>query len=244
VQAGSFLSLVHPDDTAATAAKVDQLAAGAERVSFENRVLCKDSGYRWFAWTLTPFMGRAVYYATGRDVTDKKEAEEALRRAEERRGQSQKLEAIGQLAGGIAHDFNNLLTIITGYSEILLSSLPEGDPSRESIPEIRDAGDRAAALTRQLLAFSRKQVLASRVLDLNGVVREVEKMLRRLIGEDILLTSVLAPGLGLVRADPGQVQQVLMNLAINSRDAMPNGGRLTPSRRPMSNSMPAAHERG
>ena len=149
------------------------------------------------------------------------------REKEEQLRQSQKMEAVGQLAGGIAHDFNNLLTAITGYSQLTLMGLHSQDPLRSNIEEIKKAGDRAATLTRQLLAFSRKQVLQPKVLDLNAVVSEIEKMLQRLIGEHIELRTVLRPDLGSVRGDPGQIEQVIMNLAVNARDAMEKGGKLT-----------------
>lgn len=150
----------------------------------------------------------------------------ARHRLEEQLQQSQKMEAVGRLAGGVAHDFNNMLTIITGYSQLILDRLPVDDPVRVQISQIKEAGDRAATLTRQLLAFSRKQVLSPRLLDLNEVVAGIDRMLRRLIGEDIELVTVSSPGLSRVRADPGQIDQVIMNLAVNARDAMPQGGRM------------------
>ena len=156
----------------------------------------------------------------GRDITE-------MKRMEERLLQSHKMEAVGRLAGGVAHDFNNLLTVITGYSELLLSHLGEDDPRREEAEQIRKAGNRAAALTRQLLAFSRRQVLQPEVLDLNRVVQELETMLRRLIGENMDLATSLAAGLGKVKVDPGQIEQVVVNLVVNARDAMPGGGKLT-----------------
>ena len=161
------------------------------------------------------------------DVTERRKMEAALHSSEEQLRQSQKMEAIGLLAGGIAHDFNNLLTAIRGYSDLLLQRLDSGSQMRRDVEEIRNAGERAASLTRQLLAFSRKQVLQPKVLDLNAVVAGMDNMLRRLIGEDIDLVAVLKPGLWNVRADPGQLEQVVMNLAVNARDAMPRGGKLT-----------------
>jgi len=152
--------------------------------------------------------------------------EEALRRSEDQFRQAQKMEAVGRLAGGVAHDFNNLLTVILGFSENALLSLDERDPLRSDLDEIRKAGERAATLTRQLLAFSRKQVLQPKVLDLNEMIVATEKMLRRLIGEDIELVTRPSPDLGKLKADPGQVEQVILNLVVNARDAMPRGGTL------------------
>src|SRR5690349_7581864 len=154
------------------------------------------------------------------DVTQRRLLEDQLR-------QAQKMEAVGMLAGGVAYDFNNLLTIIAGYSQLILNTLPANDPNRTSAEQIMKASDRAATLTGQLLAFSRRQVLQPRVLDLNRLTSSLSTMLRRLIGEDIELRLDLRRDLGQVSADPGQNEQVLMNLVVNARDAMPNGGTLT-----------------
>jgi PAS domain S-box-containing protein len=154
------------------------------------------------------------------DITERRLLEEQLLH-------SQKMEAIGALAGGVAHDFNNLLTVIVGYSDMLLEDLPPDDASRSVVENIRHAGRRATSLTRQLLAFSRKQVLDPRVLNLNDIIGGVEKMLRPLIGEDVVLTTLLSPEVSRVKVDPGQMEQVIMNLAVNARDAMPGGGRFT-----------------
>jgi signal transduction histidine kinase/ActR/RegA family two-component response regulator len=154
------------------------------------------------------------------DVTQRRLLEDQLR-------QAQKMEAVGMLAGGVAHDFNNLLTIITGYSQLILNNLAPEDPNRQSAEQIMKAGERAATLTRQLLAFSRRQVLQPKVLDVNRLIGTLTAMLRRLIGEDIDLQLELRVGLGQVNADPGQIEQVLMNLVVNARDAMPRGGTLT-----------------
>ncbi|HEY1861471.1 MAG TPA: PAS domain S-box protein [Gemmataceae bacterium] len=158
--------------------------------------------------------------AVARDIREQKRLEEQFR-------QAQKMEAVGRLAGGVAHDFNNLLTVITGYTELLLGEQSANDSSRELLEQIRKASERAATLTGRLLAFSRKQVLQPEILDLNTVVRDVERMLRRLIGEDIHLRTILDPALGSVRADRGQIEQSLINLVVNARDAMPQGGNLT-----------------
>ena len=158
---------------------------------------------------------------------ERKRGEEALRRSEQQLRQAQKMEVVGKLAGGIAHDFNNLLTVITGYSEILLSNMSEADPIRRELNAIKQAGEKAGALTRQLLAFSRRQMLQPKVIDLNAVVNNLGQMLRRLVGEDIDLVAVLDKKLWRLKADPGQIEQVLMNLVVNARDAMPKGGKLT-----------------
>jgi two-component system, cell cycle sensor histidine kinase and response regulator CckA len=165
--------------------------------------------------------GKAEHFdALADDVTEERSLERQFR-------QAQKMEAVGRLAGGVAHDFNNALTAISGYSDLLLEDLEPDDPKRADVAEIRAAAQRAAGLTRQLLAFSRKQVLQTRVLDLNDVVRGLDKMLRRLIGEDVRLEIALSETPAVVRADAGQLEQVILNLAVNARDAMPEGGRLT-----------------
>jgi two-component system, cell cycle sensor histidine kinase and response regulator CckA len=154
------------------------------------------------------------------DITDRKQLEEQLR-------QAQKMEAVGRLAGGIAHDFNNLLMVIQGYADLMTERLGEGDPLRRNAEQIQTASQRATSLTRQLLAFSRKQMLAPKVLNVQSVVADMEKILRRLIGEDVQLETSSAADLGLVKADRSQIEQVILNLAVNARDAMPEGGRLT-----------------
>jgi len=161
-----------------------------------------------------------------RDVSDRRKAEITLRERDEQLRQAQKMEAMGLLAGGIAHDFNNLLTVINGYADFLMNALDKADTRHSYAQDVREAGDQAAKLTQQLLAFSRKQVLNSTVLNVNDVVRDTDRMLRRVIGEDIQLVCRLDPSIGAVEADRNQLQQVLMNLAVNARDAMPRGGRV------------------
>jgi two-component system, cell cycle sensor histidine kinase and response regulator CckA len=184
----------------------------------------KDGTQVHISLTLSPIKdsdGRVVGVSSvARDVTHGKNLEAMLR-------QAQKMEAVGRLAGGVAHDFNNLLGVILGYTGLLLDPMSPDDPQRKSIDEIQKAGVRAALLTRQLLAFSRKQVLQPKVLDLNTVVADTEKLLQRLIGEDIELVVVLKPALGRIEADAGQLEQIIMNLAVNARDAMQPGGRIT-----------------
>ena len=170
--------------------------------------------------------GRRFITITLRDISERKRMEQALAESQERLRQSQKMAIIGQLAGGVAHDFNNLLTVIAGHAELLLASLPREAPIRDSLAQIGSASSRAASLTRQLLAFSRKQSSEPRIVDLNHLINDTQKMLRRLIGEDVALQTLLAPDLSPVKVDPSQMDQVLLNLVVNARDAMPNGGRL------------------
>ena len=199
------------------------IRAGYRLSDSETRERARDGRPRVFLNNVVGFVedGRLVrVWGTQRDVSEQRHLEEQFR-------QSQKMEAVGQLAGGIAHDFNNLLTAILGNTQLLLRDLPPGDAKRADVEEIRKASERAASLTRQLLAYSRRQMLQPEVLDLNGVVAEMDRMLRRLIGEHIALVTVLAPDLGRVRADPNQLEQVIVNLAVNARDAMSDGGKLT-----------------
>jgi two-component system cell cycle sensor histidine kinase/response regulator CckA len=176
---------------------------------------------------MTEWEGNPAVLSVQIDLTERRKAEKALREAEEQFRQVQKLEAVGQLAGGVAHDFNNILMAQLGYCELMRGGLKDEDPLAKDLAQIKACAERAAGLTRQLLAFSRKQALQPRVLDLNAVVGDIEKMLRRLIGEDIDFVTKLSADLGRVQADPGQIEQVIMNLVVNARDAMPNGGKLT-----------------
>jgi signal transduction histidine kinase/CheY-like chemotaxis protein len=210
-------------------------AAAASAPAYESRtvaleVKCKDGSTKWTE-TQVSFIRDAANRPVGilgvaRDITERRAADAARAHLEEQLRQSQKMEAIGRLAGGVAHDFNNLLTIITGRTSMLLD-LATTDRARRDLEIVLEAGQRAAVLTKQLLAFSRKQVLQPRVLDLGRVVAELAPMLRRLIGEDIDLGIVAGAPECPVVADPGQVEQVIMNLVVNARDAMPRGGRIT-----------------
>ena len=220
-----FMDFVHPDDQESALRALEDQRQQKEIIGFVNRYRHKDGSYRWIEWRSSP-MGNHVY-ALAMDITDRKQAEAERERLEERLRGSQKMEAIGRLAGGVAHDFNNLLSVILSYADFALEELEESDPIREDIVEIHTAGERAAALTSQLLAFSRKLVLKPTVINLNTVVADMESMVRRLLGEDIDIVVELAEDLGRVKADPGQIEQVIMNLAVNARDAMPLGGKLT-----------------
>jgi PAS domain S-box-containing protein len=216
--------LVPPAARGQTDEVLRRLRAGDMEAHSVNENVTKDGRTILCEWFNTPLIdpsGRFVgVVSMAQDITER-------RRLEEQDTQGQKMEAVGRLAGGIAHDFNNALTVITGYGHVVLGELPAGSPARPHVAEMVKAGERAAALVRRLLAFSRKSVLAPKVLDLHAVVAGLEGMLRRLLGEDIDLVTSLQPGLGRVRADPGQLEQALVNLAANARDAMPRGGRLT-----------------
>jgi two-component system cell cycle sensor histidine kinase/response regulator CckA len=199
--------------------------------NFEIQVYHKDREIIWISTNIRVVHdndGRFLYYEGAvQNMTEQKKAEKDVKFLEDQLRQSQKLESIGRLAGGVAHDFNNLLTIIKGNSQLSLMDLKEEDPLRENLEEVVRASDRASDLIRQLLAFSRRQILEMRVLDLNTVLRDMDKMLHRLIGEDIELITLLADDLGRVKTDPGWVEQIIMNLAVNARDAMPSVGKLT-----------------
>lgn len=217
-------------DSGQRAAIIDEYDQIGQALDIELLWKKKDGSPVWVqlsAFAVKDERGKTIRYESFvRDVTERKHTQEALQRTEEQLRQSQKMEAVGRLAGGVAHDFNNLLTAIIGCAELIWVQINSNDPLRPTIEEIIKAGERAAALTSQLLAFSRKQMLQPKVLDLNSVVTNLEKMLWRLIGEDIELVTVLAPDLGRVKADPGQVEQVILNLIVNSRDAMPDGGKV------------------
>ena len=338
-----YMNLVHPEDVVRAQQEIQRISTGIETIFFEIRLRCKNGSYKTLQWNATPVSGQSSFYAYGRDITERKRAEEVrvrlasivessedaiisktlegivtswnkgaertfgytadevigkpigflipqdrveeesqiiervkqgehvthfetVRRRKDGKDinialtispiedgagmiigfseiarditeqksleaqlrQSQKMEGVGQLAGGIAHDFNNLLTVINSYSAMVLGELDFSNPfARNGIEQIKEAGHRAASLTRQLLMFSRQQVLEPKVLDLNEVVSNIGKLLRRLIGEDITQVLCLHPALGRVKIDPGQMEQIIMNLAVNARDAMPLGGQLT-----------------
>ncbi len=225
----SVALLLHPDDAFNLMQVRKVLLAKPNMVRMaEFRLKHSDGSWRVFesaGKVLESRGGQRDYVITARDITERRKTEEALRRSEEQLRHSQKMEAVGRLAGGVAHDFNNLLTAISGYAELISEELPP--ESKHEAEEIIKATDRAHALTRQLLAFSRKQVLEPRLFNLNTIVLDLQKMLRRLIGEDIELLTELDPDPGLVRVDAGQMEQMIINLAVNARDAMPRGGRLT-----------------
>jgi len=216
----NVFAFVHADDIAGVK---EAFAAHDGAASLEFRFRHKDGSWRMlesFGRNLSHVPGVAGLVVNSRDVTDRKRLEEQLHH-------SQRLEAVGRLAGGVAHDFNNLLMIISGYSQMLLDGMHANDPARADLKQVVKAAERATDLTRQLLAFSRRQVVRPVILNLNSLVHDMDRMLRRVIGEDIELNASFAPDLKTVRADPGQIEQVVLNIAVNARDAMPTGGKLT-----------------
>ncbi len=222
---------VHPEDRSKVQlALAEALRTGGPYVC-DHRAILPDGTIRTMHGLGEVVMdehGKAIrIIGTTQDITEAERAEAALRSSEEQLRQSQKMEAVGRLAGGVAHDFNNLLTVITCYSSMSLRQMEKSHPLRKYSEEIQAAAERAASLTGQLLAFSRKQVLQPRIINLNTIVSGMEKMLRRLIGEDIELCTMFDPEIGHVKADPGQFEQVILNLGVNARDAMPRGGKLT-----------------
>ena len=225
------LQRVHPDDLPRVRKAISEAVSSRRTFVSDHRVTLPDGSVR-----RVHARGEVIADARGeparmfgivQDVSEAALAEESLRKTEHQLRQSQKMEAIGRLSGGVAHDFNNLLTVINGYGSLSMLQLGDADPVRKNVEEILKASERATSLTRQLLAFSRKQVVHPRVINLNEIVRGMEKMLRRLIGEDVELSTNFDETLGSVNADPGQIEQVIMNLAVNARDAMPDGGKLT-----------------
>jgi PAS domain S-box-containing protein len=226
-----FSKRIHPEDRAKVMAKCRGALARGEDHELEYRALTATGEIVWLRDIIhvvadSPGNAGQLRGLTV-DLTELKRADEALRTSEVQLRQAQKMDAVGKLAGGIAHDFNNLLMVIRGDGDLILRRLPPDHPLRKNAEDIREAADQAATLTRQLLAFSRKQVLAPKVLDLNSILAGLQTMLQRLIGETINLVTMPEPALGRVKADPGQIEQVIMNLAVNARDAMPDGGRLT-----------------
>jgi two-component system, cell cycle sensor histidine kinase and response regulator CckA len=220
----ALMALVDPEDRGQVLRAIQRAGTHATDTTVTYRTRWPDGSIHWISGSGRVFLdsaGTPVRAAgIGLDVTERIRLEEQYR-------QSQKMEAVGQLAGGIAHDFNNLLTAIEGYCMLLAEGLPPDSPHQAHLAEVRRAADRATGLTRQLLAFSRRQILEPRVLDLRESLRSMEPMLRRLIGEDVEVTVRAAKATGRIKADPGQIEQVILNLAINARDAMPKGGRLT-----------------
>jgi PAS domain S-box-containing protein len=213
---------IHPDDLS-VAETAEEAAKRGERYQAEYRVIRKDGRVIWVSDTAVVVPGSNAHPLMEGiivDITDRKTLEGQLQ-------QARRMEAVGRLAGGIAHDFNNLLTIIKGYTELGLTRAKNQPEIRADLERIEDASERAAGLVRQLLAFSRRQVLQPKVLDLNGIVVGLDKLLRRLMDEDIEMKTIVGQDLGRIKADPGQVEQVIMNLVVNARDAMPDGGRLT-----------------
>lgn len=217
---------LHPEDVEKTKKRIHILSNGTATIESVNRYLRKDGTYRWYSWNTTPL--GSLFYSVGRDITDRVQSDERIRvemRTHEAQIlQLQKMDAVGRLAGGIAHDFNNMLGAISMSCDILSDDAHKPEAVVKKIQDIRDITERAAALTHQLLVFSRKQVMQLKTINLNHLIQQSEKMLVRLIGENIKITSKMATDLKTIYADPSQIEQVILNLVLNARDAMPNGG--------------------
>ncbi|MCB8947340.1 MAG: PAS domain S-box protein [Ardenticatenaceae bacterium] len=228
--ASIVFEILHPDDKEKVLTTLERSAQNLEPWREEYRINHPRTGERWMEGHSMPHKeedGSILWHGFVQDITKRKKAEQAQAELEDQLRQSQKMESIGRLAGGVAHDFNNLLTIIQMYSDLMYRQMAAEDPMRAKVEQIQQASQRAADLTGQLLAFSRKQILKPSLINLNGLVTNMQKLLTRLIGEDITLTAVLHDNLWPITADSGQMEQVIMNLAINARDAMPKGGMLT-----------------
>jgi PAS domain S-box-containing protein len=206
-------------------AMLEKCMASRSHETMLNEFEYPDGSKGWFELRFVPVPEGVCILSM--DVTEKRRAEAALEKTEEQLRHAQKMDAVGRLAGGLAHDFNNLLSVIVCYADLMLADLAEDDAKRADLTEVRRAGMRAAELTKQLLAFSRRQILAPRVVDLNETIAQMERMLGRVLGEDVELKVVFGERLGTVKVDPSQIEQVIVNLALNARDAMPDGGRLT-----------------
>jgi two-component system, cell cycle sensor histidine kinase and response regulator CckA len=220
----TWMDLTHPDDIARNVELHALEAARNERFRLEKRYVAKGGNLVWVDLSVAMLPpdadGRRLTFAVAADITERKRLEGQLVHA-------QKMEAVGRLAGGVAHDFNNLLTAIIGYSTLAAERLEAGENPRDEVGEIHAAAERASALTNQLLAFSRKQILRPALIDMNSIVTRAARLLERVIGEDVRVDVQLAGGIGSVRVDPSQLEQVIVNLAVNARDAMPKGGTLT-----------------
>jgi two-component system, cell cycle sensor histidine kinase and response regulator CckA len=244
------VEFLHPDDVNKTRRGIATLAGGSPTIASKNRYLCKGGEYKWMSWNTAPIGPN--FYTIGRDITDQMNSEEQIHRlnqeltsqnedleraiqqgiaelkqTETQVQQLQKMDAVGRLAGGIAHDFNNMLAVVILSCELLAEDHKDPDAVLNHIHSIKEVTERAAALTRQLLVFSRKQVTQMEAVDLNALITQLEKMLNRLIGENIKIVLKLAPTAAYVSGDPSQMEQVIMNLVVNARDAMPNGGSIS-----------------